>query len=392
MEDHYADDPLSSEDQGSNEQPVKPTPHAEIHSHTQRPVHGKGRGSQLRPDNRFTPLQVIPDYEYLEYDEEAQAEFQQLKTTYFVDSSRSIISKNSSPDIPFNYSLNPYRGCAHGCSYCYARPTHEYLGLDAGLDFESRIFVKQDAANLFRDFLIQPSWMPEPIAMSGVTDCYQPCERQFKITRQCLEVACEARQPITIVTKNALILRDLDLLQELHEHGCIKVAISITSLDQALTRVMEPRSSAPQARLNALSKLHAAGIPTHVMTAPMIPGLNDHEMPAILKAAHETGCRSAAFVLLRLPYSVKPVFLEWIHRTHPSQSQKVENYLRSTREGQLYQAEFGKRMKGTGAIADQIQQTFTVWTKKLGFNQQSEALKTWNFRKPQSRQGERYLF
>jgi DNA repair photolyase len=288
--------------------------------------------------------------------------------------------------------MNPYRGCAHGCSYCYARPTHEYLGLNAGLDFESKIFVKLQAPQLLRDHLASRSWSPEPIMLSGVTDCYQPAERHFRLTRQCLEVALEARQPMCVISKNALVTRDIDVLASMASLRLVSVALSITTLDQSLGRVMEPRTSSPQARLRAISELAAAGIPTTVMVAPVIAGLNDVEIPAILQAAREQGARSASYVLLRLPLTVRPVFLEWLERTQPLKKGRIESRIRSTHGGKLNEAAFGKRMRGTGEIAEQIGQTFEVFARRLGFDQQRAALDTSQFRRPKETTGQMSLF
>jgi DNA repair photolyase len=240
----------------------------------------KGRGSHLNPTNRFTLIQYENDFEQVEHDEEYLQGLNKPKTEYFIDHARSIVSENDSPDVPFRYSVNPYRGCTHGCSYCYARPTHEYLGLNAGLDFETKVFVKQDAPALFRDFLARDAWRPEPVILSGVTDCYQPAERHFRVTRGCLEVAVKARQPLSLITKNALILRDLDLLRNLAADNLVHTSVSITTLDADLARSMEPRTSTPQARLRAVKTLAAAGVPVRVLIAPVIPGLNDSEIPA----------------------------------------------------------------------------------------------------------------
>jgi DNA repair photolyase len=279
-----------------------------------------------------------------------------------------------------------------GCSYCYARPTHEYLGLNGGLDFETKIFFKEDAPKLLRDWLNRPGWAGQTIVMSGVTDCYQPVEREMRLTRQCLEVMLDARQPVGIVTKNSLVTRDLDLLSEMARLGIASVAVSLTSLDQELTRVLEPRTAAPAARLRALKELHEAGVPTHVMTAPIIPGLNDSEIPALLKAAAETGVKSAGFQLLRLPMTVKPVFLEWLHRERPSEADRVESRIRATREGKLTASEFGKRMTGTGEIATQIRQTFEVFSRKFGLVRKPDSLDSSQFRPPKSSSGQLRLF
>jgi len=270
-----------------------------------QPEHGpipKGRGAPINPPPRFEPTHQEADWDQVEYDEEFLAAQSRPRTEYLPDASQSIVSENDSPDIPFRYSLNPYRGCSHGCSYCYARPTHEYLGLSAGLDFETRIFVKHDAARLFRQFLSRPPWKPEPIVLSGVTDPYQPAEREFRITRQCLEVALQSRQPLDIITKNALILRDLDLLRDMADHQVVRVMLSLTTLDADLARAMEPRTSTPAARLAAIRTLAATGVPVQVMVAPVIPGLNDAEIPSLLAAAADAGARTAAYVLLRWPW------------------------------------------------------------------------------------------
>src|SRR4051812_13655932 len=239
----------------------------------------KGRGAAIQPANPYLPVHVEPDLEQVEGDEDYLAELGRPPTEYLPDESQSIVAENDSPDVGFRYSVNPYRGCSHGCSYCYARPGHEYLGLSAGVDFETKIFVKFRAAELLREFLAKPSWRPETIAFSGVTDCYQPAERQFRIMRSCVGVAAECRQPIGIITKNALVVRDLDLFAQLAEHNAVRVSLSITSLDAKLARAMEPRTSSPEARLQAIRELTQAGIPTNVMVAPVIPGLTDSEMP-----------------------------------------------------------------------------------------------------------------
>jgi DNA repair photolyase len=234
----------------------------------------KGRGAHIRPANRFERVHVEADYAQIADDEAFFEELGRPKTQYLPDDSQSLVAQNDSPDVPFRYSVNPYRGCAHGCSYCYARPTHEYLGLDAGLDFETKVLVKRRAPELLREFLARPSWKPEPITFSGVTDCYQPVERELRLTSRCLEVALEARQPIGIITKNALVVRDLDLLVHMAALGLVHVHLSVTTLDAALGRSMEPRTSSPAARLRAVRELADAGVPVGVMVAPVIPGLN----------------------------------------------------------------------------------------------------------------------
>jgi len=351
-----------------------------------------GRGSQLDPPNRFGGLRPVADLEQVEHDEEYLRELERPQTEFLPDTSRSIVSENNSPDVGFRYSLNPYRGCEHGCAYCYARPYHEYLGLNAGLDFETKIFVKERAPELFRDWLGRDSWRPEPIAFSGVTDCYQPAERQFGLTRSCLEVARESWQPITIVTKNALVTRDLDILGEMATRRIVHVAISVTTLDEALARRMEPRTSTPSARLRTIERLSEAGVPVRVMVAPVIPGLNDHEIPAILQAARKAGAWFASYVLLRLPLTVRPIFLEWLRRVEPSRSDRVESLIRTTREGDLNSSEFGVRMCGSGPLAEQIRRLFAVSHRRGGFNTGGPELDTTQFRPPKPTSGQLRLF
>jgi DNA repair photolyase len=351
-----------------------------------------GRGSQLNPPNRFTRLEFEDDLEYLEYDAEAREARRSVRTEYFADNARSIVSENNSPDIPFRYSLNVYRGCSHGCSYCFARPTHEYLDLNAGLDFETRIFVKERAPDLFRDWLARDGYEPEPITISGVTDCYQPIEKKLGLTRRCLAVALEARQPIALVTKNALVTRDLDLLNEMAARGIVSVAVSVTTLDQSLVKVMEPRTSSPAARLRTIEQLAQSGVPTHVLMAPVIPGLTDHEIPAILQQAKNAGAESAGYILLRLPLTVEPVFLEWLERTQPEKMSKVVSRIRSTRGGKLYEGTFGVRMKGRGEIAEQIRRIFKVFARRYDLDKKHKPLDTSQFRRPIPSSGQGWLF
>jgi DNA repair photolyase len=309
-----------------------------------------------------------------------------------VERSRTIVTENDSPDIPFRYSLNPYRGCEHGCSYCYARPTHEYLGFNAGLDFETRIVVKANAPELLRDFLARPSWRPEPITLSGVTDCYQPAERHFRLTRGCLEVAWQARQPVSIITKNALVLRDLDLLRDLAAEGLVHVMLSLTTLDAALARSMEPRTSAPAARLRAVAELTSAGVPVRVLLAPIIPGLNDSELPALLAAARQAGARAANYILLRLPLTVAPVFREWLQREQPERLRRIEGRVRSTRGGKLNDAAFGRRLSGTGEVAHQIGRLFRLFARRYGLDGELPPLDCTRFRPPPPISGQPLLF
>jgi len=352
----------------------------------------KGRGSQSRVPNRFGALHAESDLEQVQFDDEYLDELSHPRTEFIADDSRNVISENDSPDVPFRYSLNPYRGCEHGCAYCYARPTHEYFGLSAGLDFETKIFVKERAPELLRDWLNRSDWQPEMIAFSGVTDCYQPAERRYQLTRRCLEVALEARQPIGIVTKNALVLRDLDILAAMAESGIVHVRLSVTTLDASLANTLEPRTSTPEARLGAIGELSAAGVPASVMVAPVIPGLNDSEIPKLLEAAAEAGAKSAGYILLRLPLTVRPVFLEWLEQHEPTRMSRVESYVRSTRDGRLNETGFGRRMRGSGPIADQIKKTFEVFSRRYGLDEKPKPLDTSQFRPPRDSSGQRRLF
>ncbi|MBY0469922.1 PA0069 family radical SAM protein [bacterium] len=339
----------------------------------------KGRGAISNVSGRFNLIQYEPDMEDLLNEEDRPS----LKTQFLEDSSKTVVNENTSPDLPFRYSVNPYRGCEHGCAYCYARPTHEYFGFSAGLDFESRILVKRNAPELLRKRLLSPRWQPAPIFMSGVTDCYQPAERKFRLTRGCLEVLTEFYNPVTLITKNALVARDVDVLKDLAEHRCAQVYFSITTLDAEMARKLEPRTSTPQSKLIAMETLAKAGVPVGVNIAPVIPGLTDHEMPAILKAASEAGARRAGFIPVRLPYSVKDLFAEWLETNFPDRKNKVLNAIRSIRDGELNNPEFGSRMQGSGPRADQIHALFDLFTKKHGINQsEEEVLSTENFRRP----------
>lgn len=349
-------------------------------------------GSNLDPPNRFESIQREADWEHLEWDQEHLRSLSHRKIEYIDDTSKTIISENKSPDIPFRYSLNPYRGCIHACSYCYARPGHEYLGFNAGLDFETKIVVKKDAPKLFREFLSRPSWQPEPITFSGVTDCYQPAERKFQLTRSCLEVALECRQPISIVTKNALVVRDLDLLSQLAADNLVHVYLSITSLDPELAREMEPRTSIPSARLRAVQMLTEAGVPVGVMTAPIIPGLNESEIPSLLEAAKAAGAITANYILLRLPLTVEPVFIEWLQRVRPNHADKVIGRIRDARGGKLNGSAWGERMTGRGLIADQIRNLFRVFRHRYSLDQKMPPYNCDLFRPPKPNQGQLRLF
>lgn len=347
----------------------------------QRPnIHG--RAAAVQPDNPYLRTLQVDDFEQVAEDADYLESLDRPPTIYLDDQSQTIVATNDSPDVGFNYSVNPYRGCSHGCSYCFARPTHEYLGFSAGIDFETKIMVKRRAPELLRQFLARPKWIAEPIIFSGVTDCYQPAEREFKLTRGCLAVAAECRQPIGMITKNALITRDVDLLQELAAYQAVRVAVSVTTLDQSLVRVMEPRTSAPAARLRAIETLAKAGVPTNVMIGPIIPGLTDSEVPAILKAASEAGAIGVYHTILRLPSTVKDVFLDWIARQRPNHAAKVEAFVRAARGGKLNTPEFGKRMRGSGPLADQIEQTLRVFAKRYNLDGPGPPLSNKSFRPP----------
>lgn len=309
-------------------------------------------------------------------------------TLFLRDASRRVLSRNKSPDIPFAASLNPYRGCEHGCIYCYARPTHEYLGFSAGLDFETRILVKQDAPELLRKELSARSWRPQVIAMCGVTDPYQPIERRARITRGCLEVLAEFRNPVGLISKNSLVVRDLDILEELARFDCISVSLSITTLRSDLHRIMEPRASHPRQRLKAIERLSAAGIPVAVSLAPVIPGLTDHEIPSILDAARKAGARRAGMIMLRLPHGVSSLFENWLKQHFPDRAQRVLNQVRGMRGGELNDSNFGSRMRGEGVMADQIRDMFALYARRFGLTEASPELSLEHFRAPPSPQME----
>ena len=334
------------------------------------------RGAPENPANRFEKIHLEPDADWNPDDDVLP------RTQFLVDHSQTAITYNDSPDIGFNASLNPYRGCEHGCIYCYARPTHEFLGFSAGLDFESKIMVKQNAPELLRRELSSPKWQPQVIVMSGVTDCYQPVERKLKLTRRCLEVLLEFRNPVAIITKNFLVTRDLDLLAALAKYQCASVCLSVTTLDNDLRKVMEPRTSPPAARLNAIRKLSEAGVPVSVNVAPIIPGLTDHEMPKILQAAHDAGATSAGYTVVRLPYANAPLFEQWLQTHFPDRKEKVLNRLKAMRGGKLYDAQWGKRFSGEGIFAEQIAQMFEVARRKAGFKNDYAELSTAAFRRP----------
>ena len=336
----------------------------------------KGRGASWNPQNRFETLAyVVDDEAHIEEDQPGP------RTIYMRDPTRTIISTNDSPDVGFDASINPYRGCEHGCIYCFARPTHEYLGFSAGLDFESKILVKEDAPELLREELNKKSWEPKTIVISGVTDCYQPIERKLGITRRCLEVLADFRNPVGIITKNHLVTRDADVLAELARFNAARVFVSVTTLDANLARSMEPRTSSPELRLDAIRHLAQAGVPVGVMVAPVVPGITDHEMPKILAAAREAGAKWAGFVVLRLPWAVAPLFERWLEEHFPDRKEKVLNRVRDLRGGKLYDAKWGVRGRGEGIFAEQIEALFEVACRKYRFNEEDRELSTEHFRR-----------
>jgi DNA repair photolyase len=349
-----------------------------------------GRAAGVDPPNRFERVRVEDDLEQVSAED--VPDIRRLPTQFLPNASKTLITENNSPDVPFRYSINPYRGCEHGCAYCYARPGHETLGMNAGLDFETRILVKYDAPQLLREELARDGWRGEMISISGVTDCYQPAERKFRLTRGCLEVMLDARQPVGIVTKNALVTRDLDVLAPMAAENLAHVFVSVTTLDDSLARTMEPRTATPQARLRAIRELAAAGVPVGAMVAPIIPGLNDQEIPAILEAAAEAGAKTASYLLVRLPWAVRPIFEEWITRSYPDKADRVLGLIRSTRDGRMNDHQWGSRMRGEGPYAEQIAQTVAVFKKKLGLNRQLPPLDSTKFAPPTPTSGQLRLF
>ncbi|HMK68192.1 MAG TPA: PA0069 family radical SAM protein [Stellaceae bacterium] len=341
----------------------------------------KGRGAVGNATGRFEQeVRVATDDGWGSADEEPVP----LDTSFTKDTARTIIARNDSPDIPFDRSINRYRGCEHGCIYCYARPSHAFLGLSPGLDFESRIFVKEDAAALLRAELAKPSYRCETIALGANTDPYQPAERKFGITRSVLEVLREFRHPVGIVTKSALVQRDIDILAEMARDRLVVVSVSVTTLDRTLARKMEPRAATPERRLETISALTAAGIPVSVLTAPMIPALNDMEMERILEAAAERGAKAAGYVLLRVPLEIKDLFGEWLETHFPNKTKHVMSLLRETHGGKEYNSQFGTRMSGSGPYAQMLRLRFERACQRLKLNERRGPwrLDTTKFRRP----------
>ena len=338
----------------------------------------RGRGASWSPANRFEKLRVdLGDTDVAQVDPE---ELPRRQTQYFRDDTRSIITRNNSPDVGFETSVNPYRGCEHGCIYCYARPTHEYLGFSAGLDFESKIMVKMDAPTLLCAELESPQWDPQVLVMSGVTDPYQPIERKLRITRGCLEVLSKFRNPVAIITKNRLVTRDVDLLGKLADRHAAAVNISVTSLDPKLQRVLEPRTSSAEGRLDAIRQLRAAGIPVGVMVAPVIPGLTDHEVPQILEACAKAGAQFAGYTIIRLPWAVAPLFEHWLEEHFPDRKEKVLGRIRHLRGNRLNNSQWHTRMTGEGIFAEQIASLFEVGCRRAGMGLRPK-LSTASFRR-----------
>jgi DNA repair photolyase len=338
----------------------------------------RGRGAVSNPGNRFEKLHLERDPDWNADDDPG------LRTEFLKDATSSIITYNNSPDVGFDASINPYRGCEHGCIYCFARPTHEYLGLSAGLDFESKILVKERAPELLRKELAASKWKPQTLAVSGVTDCYQPIERKLKLTRRCLEVLAEFRNPGVIVTKNHLVTRDIDVLQELAKDDAIAVFVSVTTLDADLALKLEPRASLPKHRLGAIRELNQAGIQVGVLIAPVIPAITDHELPRIMDAAAEAGAQYAGYVPLRLPFGLKDLFEEWVGCHFPERKDKVLNQIRSLRGGKLNDPNYGTRMRGEGILAHQIDQLFSTARRRAGLDGRSPRLSVSAFRVPAS--------
>lgn len=324
----------------------------------------RGRGAQINPKNRFFQESLETDAEYLEHCHKEEEEPQSNKTSYIEVFPKKIVNKVNSPDIPFIYSMNPYQGCEHGCVYCYARTTHEYWGYSSGLDFERKILAKKNAPDLLRKELSSKNWKPSLIMLSGNTDCYQPIEKKLKITRQLLKVLLEFNHPVGIITKNSLLLRDLDLLEELNRKNLLRVTLSVTSLDEETRRKLEPRTASAKNKLKAIRQLSDIGVPVSVNLAPIIPGINDHEIPDLLKAVSEAGAKKANFIMVRLNGSIGEIFTNWVREQYPLRADKILHQTASLHGGQLNSTNFNTRMRGQGKIAEQIRQMFHVYHRK----------------------------
>ena len=343
----------------------------------------KGRGAQLNPHNHFQKNNYVQ--EHVEGIDDW--EVTQSKTSFIIGKSKSIVNKVASPDVGMAYSLNPYQGCEHGCTYCYARNAHEYWGFSAGLDFERKIIVKQDAPALFKKFLERKGWDASVISLSGNTDCYQPAERKFKLTRQLLELALAYKQPIGMITKNALILRDKDILQEMAKQNLCRVYVSINSLNEDLRMKMEPRTTTAKQRLKIVDELSKAGIPMGVMVAPLVPGLSDHEVPKILKAIAENGAQRAGYTIVRLNGAIGPIFEDWLQKNYPDRADKVWHMIQSCHGGSVNDSRFGDRMRGDGKIAQMISDTFKLHCRINKLNLEDSPLDSSLFRVPRAQLG-----
>ena len=348
----------------------------------------RGRGAQSNASGRYEPMARIA------FDDGWQSldELPAFKTTVAVDATRKVIARNDSPDIGFDRSINPYRGCEHGCVYCFARPTHAYLGLSPGLDFESKLLVKPEAADLLARELSVPNYQPKVIAIGTNTDPYQPIERRYQVMRRILEVLDRANHPVGIVTKSALVTRDIDILARMAERSLVKVALSVTTLDAGLARAMEPRAATPSRRLEALRQLSEAGVPAAVMVAPVIPALNDQEIERILDCAAAAGVKEAGYILLRLPLEVRDLFREWLKANYPHREEHVFKLIRDMRGGKDYDAKWGERMKGSGPYAWMIGRRFEMACEKFGLNERKLTLSAANFRAPRRGNAQLSLF
>lgn len=342
----------------------------------------KGRGAQFNPKNRFLKGEYVQEH--------AEAiddwEHEKRHTEYILDDSKTLVNKVTSPDVGMMYSANPYQGCEHGCVYCYARNSHEYWGYSAGIDFESRIVVKKNAPALLRKFFENKSWEPATISLSGNTDCYQPIERRMKITRALLEICLEYRNPVGIITKNALVLRDLDIIKELASMNLVRVFTSITSLDEGLRQVMEPRTASYRSRLKVVETLSKEGVPTGIMNAPLIPGLNDMHMHDVLKAASDAGAKWAGYTLVRLNGSIGNIFKDWLYKAFPDRADKVWHQICECHDGQVSDSRWGNRITGDGKYAELIRDQFKLYCRKYNFNEDRSELNTTLFRRLKNKQ------
>ena len=339
----------------------------------------KGRGAQSNPKNRFEKLSIVPD----EFDYTGESDFEdierKIETVFFKDDSKSLVSRNNSYDLNFNCSINPYRGCEHGCVYCYARPSHEYLGFSSGIDFETKITVKDNAPALLVEYFNRKNYKPEPIVFSGNTDCYQPVERKLKLTRQLLKICADYGNPVSIITKNSLITRDIDILEKMAEKNLVSVMISVPTLKAEITRILEPRTSIPERRIETVRRLTEHNISVGINIAPVIPGLTDKEIPSIINAAAEAGAEFACREMLRLPFTVKDLFINWLNDNLPGRASKIISQIKQIRNGKLNETAFGKRFSGEGELADTISNLFNLSCRKAGISTRRPELEIKHF-------------